>query len=562
MSGLRRRRRGAPLTLRGRSPVFAAARPHLWEHRNVSRPLGLAPRATAVGVLMSAALAALLAGAVANDLASAGADVLTVTGDLLVGVVWIGVAVASWPQERTRRAAAIAAGFAAAWLAGSIEPALVVLHRGPLMHLVLAYPTGRLDSGVARLVVGAAYVQGALGAELDGPGWTLAFAAVLVAAASTRALAATGAVRRSRLVPLAVSASAGTVLAIGAASRLADGEADVLVAYELVLFVAGCTVAADLRLARWSQATIAGLVVDLGERAVGGVVRERIARAIGDPTLDVAYVLDDSRPPVDEHGRVVELPTDSDPRVVTPVDLAGQRLALLIHDPAVLADRSVIDAATGAVSVAVANAQLQTTVRASVAEVEASTRRLLDAADAERRRLGSELRADVEPLLREAADELRAADAEETLIARVDAVRGQLFRLAGGLDPVMLDERGLGAALRELADHAGMPVSVSAPDERFPSEVEKCVWFTCSEAVANALKHAHASRLEIVVRAARGALDVAVSDNGVGGADPANGSGLRRLAGRVESAGGSLAVYSPPGAGTRVVAKLRPEAVA
>ncbi|MGH2823377.1 MAG: sensor histidine kinase [Thermoleophilaceae bacterium] len=502
----------------------------------MSQPLGLRhgrhPSGTAVQVLMSAALAVLLAGAIASDLPSAGADVLTGTGDLLVGIVWIGVAVSLWPRERTRRAAAISAGFAAAWLAGSIEPALVVLHRGPLMHLVLAYPTGRLDSGIARLVVGAAYVQGALGAELDGPGWTLAFATVLAAAVSIRALAATGAVRRSRLVPVAIGACAGTVLAIGAASRLAGGDADVLLAYQLVLNVAGPAVAADLRIARWSQATIAGLVVDLGERAVGGVVRDRLARAIGDPTLTVAYVLDDSRPPVDEQGQVVELPADRDPRVVTPVDLAGQRLALLIHDPAVLADRSVIDAATGALSVAVANAQLQTTVRASVADVEASTRRLLD-----------------------------AADAEATLIARVDDVRGQLFRLAGGLDPVMLDERGLGAALRELADYADMAVSVSVPDERFPAEVERCVWFTCSEAIANSLKHADASRLEIAVRAGRGVLDVVVSDDGVGGADPAHGSGLRRLAGRVESTGGSLAVHSPPGGGTRVVAELRAEAV-
>jgi hypothetical protein len=386
----------------------------------VSQPLGLRhdrhPGSAAVQVLTSAVLAALLAGAVARDLPSGGADVLTVT-DMLVGVVWIGVAVSLWPRERTRRAAAISAGFAATWLAGSIEPALVVLHRGPLMHLVLAYPTGRLDSGIARLVVSAAYVQGALGAELDGPGWTLGFATVLVAAASIGALAATGAVRRSRLVPVAVSAGAGTVLAIGAASRLAGGDADVLLAYQLVLIVAGLAVAADLRIAPWSQATIAGLVFDLGERAAGGVVRDRLARAIGDPTLNVAYVLDDSGPPVDEHGQVVELPADRDPHVVTPVDLAGERLALLIHDPAVLADRSVIHAATGALSVAVANAQPQTTVRASVADVEASTRRLLNAADAERRRFGSELRADVEPLLREAAEELRAADAEATLIA-------------------------------------------------------------------------------------------------------------------------------------------------
>jgi signal transduction histidine kinase len=297
-------------------------------------------------------------------------------------------------------------------------------------------------------------------------------------------------------------------------------------------------------------------VVDLGERALGGVVRDRLARAIGDPTLEVAYVLDESRPPVDEQGRAVELPGAGDPRVVTPVDLAGRRLALLIHDPAVLADRSVLDAAAGAISVAVANAQLQTSVRASVAEVEASTRRLLDAADAEQRRFGSELRAGVDPLLSDAAGELRGASAEPALIARIEGAREQLFRLAHGLDPVMLDERGLRAALGELADGCAIPVSVSVPDERFLPDVEHCVWFTCSEAIANALKHARASRLDIAVTVTRGVLDVVVSDDGAGGADPADGSGLRRLAARVRSAGGSFAVDSPPGAGTRIVAQL------
>ena len=526
----------------------------------MSEQLGLRPRshagAEAAPALVAAVLAALLAWAAASEALGSDVDAVAVTGDLLVGIVWIGVSAALWQVERARPMAVLSAGFAATWLAGSIEPALVVLHRGPLMHLVLTYPSGRLDASPVRLVVAAAYLQGALGAELDGAGWTLAFAAVLAGAVSVRALAVTGAVRRSRLVPWGIGMGAGVVLAIGAVSGLTGGDADVLLSYQLVLTAAGLAALADLRAARWSQASIAGLVVDLGERAVGGVVRNRIARAIGDPTLDVAYVLDESRPPVDEHGQIVELPPDRTSRVVTSVDLAGRRLALLIHDPAVAADPSLIDAATGALSVAVANAQLQTTVRTSLADVEASTRRLLDAADAERRRLGAELRAGVEPLLREAAGELRTAGAEAALVSRVDAVRAELFRLAGGLDPVLLEQRGLDAALRQLADHAGVPVAVSAPDERFPPELERCVWFTCSEAVANSLKHARAARLEIVVHADGGVVEVTVSDDGAGGADPARGSGLRRLAGRVEAAGGTLAIHSPAGEGTRVVARL------
>jgi signal transduction histidine kinase len=511
---------------------------------------------TVAQAMFAAALAALLVGAAARQMAGAGTEPLAVTGDLLVGVMWMAVAVALWPRRRTRKSAALSAAFSVTWLLGSLDPALLFVHRGPLAHVLLAYPKGRLGSVPARVAVTAAYIDGILAGVAGGPEWTLAFAAGLVAAASVRSLTATGAVRRSRVVPLAAAWAVGAVLATGASARLAGEEADVLVAYEVVLVVAGVAVAADLRAARWSHGSITGLVVDLGERPVGGVVRDRLARAVGDPTLKVAYLLDGTSPPVDEHGEPVELPSAASTRVVTPVDLAGQPLALLIHDPAVLADRPLIDGAASALSVAVANAQLQSEVRASVADVEASTRRLLDAADGERRRLGSDLRAQVDPLLQQAAEELQAASAEADLLARVDDVRHQLFRLAAGLDPLVLHERGLGPALRELAQHAGIPVSVFVPTDRLPSSVETCVWFTCSEAMANALKHAHASRLEIAVRRRGDVLHVEVADDGVGGADPGRGSGLRRLAERVQSAGGRLAIQSPRGRGTRIAAEI------
>lgn len=511
---------------------------------------------TVVEALLAAALSALLVGVAIEQVASAGDEPLAAAGDLLVGITWMGVALVLWSRRSTRRTAVLCAGFSASWLLGSIDPAFVFLHRGPLAHLLLAYPTGRLDSGVARAAVAAAYVDGILAGLGGGPAWTLGFCAGLVLAVSLRVATATGAVRRSRLVPLLAAVAVGVVLAAGAVTRLAGKEADILVAYELVLVLAGVGVAVDLRTARWSQGSLAGLVVDLGERPVGGVVRDRLARAVGDPTLTVAYVLDEAGAPVDEHGELVGLPPAGGGRVVTPVELAGQPLALLIHDPALLADRSLINGAAAALSVAVANAQLQTEVRASVAEVEASTRRLLDAAEAERHRLAADLRARVDSSLQQAAEELQAADADAALLARLESVRDQLFRLAAGLDPLVLHEHGLGPALRELARHAGMPVSVRVPVERFAPEVEMCVWFTCAEAVANALKHSGASRLEIAVQRRGDALRVEVSDDGVGGADLERGSGLRRLAERVEHAGGALAIGSPGDGGTRIVAEL------
>lgn len=526
----------------------------------MSQPFGLglgrSRGLSAAQLLLAAAAAALLLGAASEQALDAGAERLTAAADLLVGITWIAVAVVLWRQPRTRRSAALSAAFAGSWLLGSVDPTFLFLHRGPLAHILLAYPTGRLESRPAQAAVAAAYADGIVAGQVGGPEWTLGFAVGLAAAALLRALTATGVVRRSRFVPLVVGCALGMILAAGAVPRLAGANADVLLTYELTLVLAGLAVAADLRAARWSNGSITGLVVDLGERAVGGVVRDRLARAVSDPTLAVAYVIDDGRPPVDEHGRPVELPAPGDARAVTPVDLAGHPVALLIHDPAVLTDRSLVDGASGALSVAVANARLQTEVRASVADVEASMRRLLDAADAERHRLGSELRAHVDPLLQQAADELRAAGSKPALLARVDAVREQLSLLAGGLDPLLVHERGLGPALAELGRSAGIPVSISVPSERFQAAIETCVWFTCSEAIANALKHSQASRLEVAVRYDDGLLHVVVYDDGIGGADRSRGSGLRRLAQRVLSAGGRLAIESPPGGGTRISAEF------
>jgi hypothetical protein len=324
----------------------------------VSQPFGLGHGQRGLSpigqTLLAAALAALLVAAAAEQAASAGSEPLAVAADLLVAIMWMAVAAALWARASTRRNAMLSAAVSASWLLGSIDPAFVFLHRGPLAHLLLAYPSGRLDSRPARVAVAVAYLDGILAGSGGGPVWTLAFAAGLVAAASLRLLIATGVVRRSRVVPFMVAGAVGVVLGVGAIARLAGAAADVLPAYEVVLIGAGLAVALDLRTARWSHGSITGLVVDLGAAPVGGVVRERLARAVGDPTLTVAYVFDDGRAPVDEHGEPVELPPPGGGRVVTPAELAGQRVALLIHDPAVLAERSLVNAATSALSVAVA----------------------------------------------------------------------------------------------------------------------------------------------------------------------------------------------------------------
>jgi signal transduction histidine kinase len=124
------------------------------------------------------------------------------------------------------------------------------------------------------------------------------------------------------------------------------------------------------------------------------------------------------------------------------------------------------------------------------------------------------------------------------------------------LHPRLLTERGLEGALVELARRSPLPVEVSAATGRLSEELEAAVYFVCSEALANAAKHAGATKVAIDTTARNGELTVRIADDGKGGADAARGSGLRGLVDRVEALGGELRVESPAGGGTVIVALL------
>jgi hypothetical protein len=133
----------------------------------------------------------------------------------------------------------------------------------------------------------------------------------------------------------------------------------------------------------------------------------------------------------------------------------------------------------------------------------------------------------------------------------------ELRDLARGIHPAILTNRGLPAALQDLASRATLPVEVVAtPDERLPGAVEAAAYFVVSECLANIGKHASAETATVAVSARDGHLTVEVSDDGVGGAELGGGSGIQGLADRVGALSGSLAVDSPPGAGTRVTAVI------
>ncbi len=149
------------------------------------------------------------------------------------------------------------------------------------------------------------------------------------------------------------------------------------------------------------------------------------------------------------------------------------------------------------------------------------------------------------------------ADGLGRTAAELQLALAELRELARGIHPAILTQEGLGAALESLATRAAVPVRiVAAPDRRLPAAVETTAYFVVCEALANVAKHAGTCTATISARQAGGRLLVEVTDDGVGGTDPAKGSGLRGLGDRVAALDGRLEVHSPPGGGTRVVAEL------
>ncbi len=442
------------------------------------------------------------------------------------------------------------------WFAGNFSSTVLVLHQGPLAHLALTYPQG---ASALWPVVAFAYVAAAAGGAWGTNPGTIAIAATLLAGASWRSVRSVGRRRREARYALRAAGALATVLGIVAAVNLTSDTTSArdtaLVAYQATL----CAVAAYLTYGAlrrpWERPAVTDLVVDLGETRTA-TVRDALARALGDPTLEVAYRLDGGY--VDAAGRPTDLPADTT-RHVTRIERDGEEVAVLVHDPAVLDDPGLVDAVAAATRLAAANARLQADVQAQVTELEASRRRLLEAADAERRRLEARLREGAARRLEELEARLANArviagaattpaieQAEQQLARTVS----ELHQLAAGLHPHELSERGLAAAVGSLAERSPITVDLHVRTSRLSEQLEATVFFVCSEALANIAKHAQASRVSLSIEEGPRTIRVEIADDGRGGAEP------RSIADRVEAVGGMLTVDSPDGGGTRLRAEI------
>ena len=325
---------------------------------------------------------------------------------------------------------------------------------------------------------------------------------------------------------------------------------------------------AGLLRARLARVHVGELVVHL-ERSSPGELRDELALALDDRTLEVAFWLPERGEFVDADGRLFAVPEDGPTRAVTRLEQDGVPLAVLVHDPTLRDEPKLVEAVAAAARLALQNARLHAEVTVQLAKVKESRTRIVTAADEERRRierdihdgaqqrlvalalelrsaqrrLGEDLDPELEGLLSSAADELQVAVEE-------------LRELAQGIHPGVLVQGGLAAALESLARRSPIPVSVDAPQERFAPDVEGAAYFVASEGLANVAKHAGASRAAIRANRVNGLLVVEIEDDGVGGVATQDGSGLRGLADRLEALGGRLRIESPAGSGTRIIGEI------
>jgi signal transduction histidine kinase len=461
---------------------------------------------------------------------------------------------------------------------------------GFLVHLVLAFPSGRLGSLAARIPVVAGYLAvlvlspaGTFFVYTQTPNLVLvvnATAALKVVYAAVGALIAVAVVvllgnrwrtatpaARRVLAPVYATGLVGSVSSI-VHPWLADTRWPNLVLggveHTVTLLLPVAFLAGVWRV-RLGRTAVAELVVGLPGSSPAQL-RDRLARALGDPALRVGYYRPDQADYVDQDGLPLLVPPH---RALAVVERDSRPVAALVHDPALREDRHVLDAVIAAAAAELDNQRLAAEVRAQLVEVRASRARIVSAVDEQRRRVERDLHDGAQQQLVTVALTLRLAEQRLTdqdpqlvdllrrSIAGLNDALAELRELARGIHPAILSEAGLLPALRALADRSPTPVQLDAsPIPTLDAAIEATAYFVAAEALTNALKHGQAAIVRIALHHDTRGLHVVITDDGVGGADTAAGTGLLGLLDRVSAVDGELTVHSPPGAGTVVHAVL------
>ncbi len=477
-------------------------------------------------------------------------------GDLavLAGVVWFAPVWVGWdkgpPLVRTLGMLA----------AGSAFPLL--------LHLVVAYPSGRLRGAVARTLVPAVYLEAAVaalgqalfrhpffdpncwanctdnlfllrslpplarGIEVADRWFTAAAAAALVTLCAWRLLRDSGPARRALLpvaLPAILLAAAVVAHAIALQRRPLEDPSDPAFS---AIFVIGCVavllLAAGLVWAavrtRGQRRAVARIATSLGQAPPPGSLQAALAKAVGDPALQIAYWLPDSEHYVDANGRPVAEPVAGPGRAVTALVRDGRRIAVVSHTAALPDLERELGAA---VRLALENERLQAEALAQLDQLRASRIRIVETGDTERRRLERNLHDGAQQRLLALSYDLRLARAQAeadgdpqtgsllTLATdQAQAALGELRELAHGIYPAILAEADLAPALASLADTAALPVEIRDPVEgRYPAAVETAAYLLVAEALQDAAGRG-ASHATVSVHKDGDRLVVTVEDDG------------------------------------------------
>ena len=532
----------------------------------------------------------------------------------LVLLAYLGVGLIAWQRHPAERIGLLFTIVGYAWFL----PALTRLHyplpftigyltgslyQASLAHLALAWPYGRLRSRLDIAVVAGSYAWNvgnnlvqmlfwnprtngcgvACPANLllvdssarlySTVGTVASFFGIFVTAAVVALVgwhwwSARGYARRAmtRLIWVALPIGAYVII-LETPSNLGLSNLLVYGFGPLILIAAPAAYAIGIVRAQLARRAVGAALVDLEPGPPPGRLRDALAAALGDPALQLAFR-------VAGHGRYQDTSDQAvDPaqlpagRMLTALDPAGD--TVLIHHEELRHEPDLVRVTVTAACLALEHSRLQAEVQAQLEQVRASRARIVQAGDAERRRLERDLHDGAQQRLVTLSLALgmarsRAAGADPELVSLIESAGKEaqealveLRELARGIHPAVLTETGLAGAIQALAERSPVATTITAvPPGRFPAAIEATAYFVVSEALANVAKHALAGSAQVTIRQLPGRLMVQVSDDGAGGARPEGGSGLRGLADRVASVGGVLRVDSRPGCGTHLEADI------
>jgi signal transduction histidine kinase len=567
----------------------------------------------------SVAMAAVMVALVVSSDHESSKELTAVLGPF-IGLSFCGTGVFAWLRRPHNRFGALMTGVGFAWFLSALTEAnnpwvyTLGVYLGPLYlvlvgHMLLAFPSGRLETTAARTLIVIGYLDALLvqlpyfflngdisGTDhapanawgiIDNPDSAQVFATVaqLVAVALIFWLAvllfqkrkvATPPQRRAMAPVLWTGVALMCTLAVASLQHLIDASnltvAGPSVASLIVFAALPWAFVIGLLRTRYSRA---GAVGDLVERlnaqgVEGESLRDALSDALGDRSLTLAFWSRGSERYVDAHGQPVDLPPAmSRSRAVTEIERESVPVAAIVHDAALLDEPGLVRAAGAAAALALENERLEAELKARVADLQVSRAKVIEVGMAERRALERNLHDGAQQRLVALSLQLGLAktklrddpDVAERILdgARTELASAleELRELARGIHPAILTDRGLAPALEALASRAPVPVEVGeVPEGRMPMPVEAVAYFVVAESLTNMAKYADAEYASVRVLRENGYAVVEIEDNGIGGADPSAGSGLRGLADRLAALDGRLEVDSPPGVGTTVRARI------